>query len=571
MTFLQTPLPLAELIERFTSWLTATFAGFFAFIQAAGSTMMNGTVETLLIIPPLIFIILLSIIIYFVSNKKIGLTSFAFIGLLFVLNQGLWINLINTLTLVIVATIISVILGIPLGIWMSKSERAQEVITPILDFMQTMPSFVYLIPAVAFFGIGMVPGVFASVIFALPPTVRFTNLGIRQIPEELTEASDSFGSTGWQKMIKLELPLAKNTIFAGINQTTMLALSMVVTASMIGAPGLGEGVLQALQRAEVGNGFVNGSALVILAIIIDRFTQNVNKTDRATSPKQAKKRQRAILAGSLAVILFLVSGTIYYSLDQDNDKTVTLASVQWDSEIASANVIKIVLEDLGYTVKISELDPAIVFSSIASGTADATVAPWLPDSHGFLYEQYGDQMINLGPNLEGAINGITVPAYMDINSIADLTDEANKTITGIEPGAGITALARELMNDYENLSDWALTTSSTGAMLAELDKAIASKEDFITTGWKPHWMYEKYDLKILEDPKLTMGEGEFVVSFAREGLEEDMPEVYRVIDNFNWTVEDMQSVMLELQDVGPTVAAQNWIDKNPEKVASWIE
>ena len=571
MTFLQTPLPLAELIERFTSWLTATFAGFFAFIQAAGSTMMNGTVETLLIIPPLIFIILLSIIIYFVSNKKIGLTSFAFIGLLFVLNQGLWINLINTLTLVIVATIISVILGIPLGIWMSKSERAKGVITPILDFMQTMPSFVYLIPAVAFFGIGMVPGVFASVIFALPPTVRFTNLGIRQIPEELTEASDSFGSTGWQKMIKLELPLAKNTIFAGINQTTMLALSMVVTASMIGAPGLGEGVLQALQRAEVGNGFVNGSALVILAIIIDRFTQNVNKTDRATSPKQAKKRQRAILAGSLAVILFLVSGTIYYSLDQDNDKTVTLASVQWDSEIASANVIKIVLEDLGYTVKISELDPAIVFSSIASGTADATVAPWLPDSHGFLYEQYGDQMINLGPNLEGAIQGITVPAYMDINSIADLTDEANKTITGIEPGAGITALARELMNDYENLSDWALTTSSTGAMLAELDKAIASKEDFITTGWKPHWMYEKYDLKILEDPKLTMGEGEFVVSFAREGLEEDMPEVYRVIDNFNWTVEDMQSVMLELQDVGPTVAAQNWIDKNPEKVASWIE
>ena len=571
MTFLQTPLPLAEWIEMFTNWLTTTLAGFFASIQTVGSTVMNGMVETLLIIPPLIFIIVLSIIIYFISNKKISLTVFTFIGLLFVLNQNLWINLINTLTLVIIATIISVILGIPLGIWMSKSERAKGVITPILDFMQTMPSFVYLIPAVAFFGIGMVPGVFASVIFALPPTVRFTNLGIRQIPEELTEASDSFGSTGWQKMIKLELPLAKNTIFAGINQTTMLALSMVVTASMIGAPGLGEGVLQALQRAEVGNGFVNGSALVILAIIIDRFTQNVNKTDRATSPKQAKKRQHAILAGSLAVILFLVSGTIYYSLDQDNDKTVTLASVQWDSEIASANVIKIVLEDLGYTVKISELDPAIVFSSIASGTADATVAPWLPDSHGFLYEQYGDQMINLGPNLEGAINGITVPAYMDVNSIADLTDEANKTITGIEPGAGITALARELMNDYENLSDWALTTSSTGAMLAELDKAIASKEDFITTGWKPHWMYEKYDLKILEDPKLTMGEGEFVVSFAREGLEEDMPEVYRVIDNFNWTVEDMQSVMLELQDVGPTVAAQNWIDKNPEKVASWIE
>ena len=142
--------------------------------------------------------------------------------------------------------------------------------------MQTMPGFVYLIPAVAFFGIGMVPGVFASVIFALPPTVRFTNLGIRQVPNELVEAADSYGSTGWQKLFKLELPLAKNTIMAGVNQTTMLALSMVVIASMIGAPGLGRGVLSALQRAQVGNGFVNGVALVILAIIIDRFTQHLN-------------------------------------------------------------------------------------------------------------------------------------------------------------------------------------------------------------------------------------------------------------------------------------------------------
>lgn len=571
MIFLQTPLPVAEWIEELTNWLISTFSGLFVWIQTIGSTTMNGMVETLLLLPPLVFIIILTIVMYFVSNKKMGLSIFTVIGLIFVLNQGLWIDLINTLTLVIVATMISIILGIPLGIWMSKSERAKEGITPILDFMQTMPSFVYLIPAVAFFGIGMVPGVFASVIFALPPTVRFTNLGIRQIPKDLNEASDSFGSTRWQKLLKLELPLAKQTIFAGINQTTMLALSMVVTASMIGAPGLGEGVLQALQRAEVGNGFVSGSALVILAIIIDRFTQNINKTDRTASPKQVKNRQRWVIVGSLASILYIVGGTSYYAFVQNNDNTISLASVQWDSEIASSNVLKIVLEDLGYTVKISELDPAVVFSSVASGTADATIAPWLPSSHGFLYEQYGDQMVNLGPNLEGAQNGVTVPAYMDVDSIADLTDEANKTITGIEPGAGITAMAQQLLNDYENLSDWTLTTSSTGAMLVELDKAIANKEEFITTGWKPHWMFEEYDLKFLEDPKLTMGEIESVFSFAREGLEEDMPEVYRVIDNFNWTVEDMQSVMLELQDVGPVVAAQNWIDKNPEKVASWIE
>ena len=160
---------------------------------------------------------------------------------------------------------------------MSKSKAAETIITPILDFMQTMPAFVYLIPTVAFFGIGMVPGVFASLIFATPPTVRFTNLGIRQVQKDLIEASEAFGSTGMQKLLKVELPLAKATIMAGINQTVMLALSMVVTASMIGAPGLGKEVLRALQRSEVGPGFVSGLAIVILAIIIDRITQNMSK------------------------------------------------------------------------------------------------------------------------------------------------------------------------------------------------------------------------------------------------------------------------------------------------------
>ena len=183
----------------------------------------------------------------------------------------------NTVTLVLLASILSIIIGVPIGILMAKSKTANAIFKPILDFMQTMPAFVYLIPAVAFFGIGMVPGVFASLIFATPPTVRFTNLGIRQVPKELVEASDAFGSTGAQKLFKVELPMAKSTIMAGINQTVMLALSMVVIASMIGAPGLGREVLSSLQRAQVGTGFVAGLGIVILAIIIDRLTQNINK------------------------------------------------------------------------------------------------------------------------------------------------------------------------------------------------------------------------------------------------------------------------------------------------------
>src|SRR5699024_9928341 len=181
---------------------------------------------------------------------------------------------LNTMTLVIISSLLSVIIGVPLGILMSRSDRFQAIMKPILDFMQTMPAFVYLIPAVAFFGIGMVPGVFASIIFATPPTIRLSNLGIRQISAELIEASDSFGTTSMQKLIKVQLPLAKASIMAGVNQTVMLALSMVVIASMIGAPGLGRDVLSSLQRAEVGTGFVAGLSIVILAIIIDRFTQS---------------------------------------------------------------------------------------------------------------------------------------------------------------------------------------------------------------------------------------------------------------------------------------------------------
>lgn len=270
-------LPVAKWVTSFVDWLTEAFSGFFRIIQVIGQFIMDSITDFLILIPPVVFIIAVVAAAFFLSNKKWGLATFSGLGLLFILNQGLWIDLMNTITLVVVSSVVSVVIGVPLGILMAKSDRAQAIVTPFLDFMQTMPGFVYLIPAVAFFGIGVVPGVFASVIFALPPTVRFANLGIRQVPTELVEASDSFGSTGWQKLFKVELPLAKNTIMAGVNQTVMLALSMVVIASMIGAPGLGRGVLSALQRAQVGNGFVSGVAIVVLAIIIDRFTQYLNK------------------------------------------------------------------------------------------------------------------------------------------------------------------------------------------------------------------------------------------------------------------------------------------------------
>ncbi|MBO0469650.1 ABC transporter permease/substrate binding protein [Enterococcus sp. DIV0242_7C1] len=564
-------LPVADWVETITEWMTNTFSGLFSFFQSTGQSLMDTVTSLLVAIPPLLFIVLLTVVAFLISNKKIGLSLFTLVGLLFIYNQNLWNDLMSTVTLVLLSSVVSIIIGVPLGILMAKSNKAQSVITPILDFMQTMPGFVYLIPAVAFFGIGMVPGVFASVIFALPPTVRFTNLGIRQVPKELVEASDSFGSTGWQKLFKLELPLAKSTIMAGVNQTTMLALSMVVIASMIGAPGLGRGVLSALQRAQVGNGFVNGVALVILAIIIDRFTQNLNRKKTAPAKSTVSKKQK--IGGIIAIVVLIIGAIAVPSLftsAKNEDKKISLSYVEWDTEVASTHVIGEVLKDAGYNVSLTPLDNAIMWESVSKGETDAMVAAWLPGTHGEQYKQYQSKVDDLGENLKGAKLGLVVPAYMDVDSIEDLTDQAGKKITGIEPGAGVVSAAEKTQKAYSNLADWSVETSSSGAMTVALGQAIKNKEEIVITGWSPHWMFAKYDLKYLEDPKGTMGTEETIHTMARKGLEKDNPEAYNILKNFHWTKEDMESVMLAINNgTDPEQAARDWIDGHSDEVAKW--
>jgi glycine betaine/proline transport system permease protein len=198
---------------------------------------------------------------------------FTLIGLLLIYNMGFWVQTMETLALVITSVLIALVIGIPLGIWASKSDTVENIVRPILDFMQTLPAFVYLIPAVLFFRLGEVPGVVATLIFSLPPAVRLTNLGIRQVPSDVREAAQSFGSTGAQMLFKVELPAALPTILAGVNQTIMLALSMVVIAGMIGAGGLGNEVLKGITQLKIGLGFESGISIVILAIFLDRVTQ----------------------------------------------------------------------------------------------------------------------------------------------------------------------------------------------------------------------------------------------------------------------------------------------------------
>lgn len=205
-------------------------------------------------------------------------------GLLFLVGAvGLWDKLMQTLALMLVATFISVLIGIPLGILAARSNRLRAVLMPLLDIMQTMPSFVYLIPVLMLFGLGKVPAIFATVIYAAPPLIRLTDLGIRQVDSEVMEAVNAFGANRWQQLFGVQLPLALPSIMAGINQTTMMALSMVVIASMIGARGLGEDVLVGIQTLNVGKGLEAGLAIVILAVVIDRITQAYGRSRHETS------------------------------------------------------------------------------------------------------------------------------------------------------------------------------------------------------------------------------------------------------------------------------------------------
>lgn len=268
-------IPLAEGVGILVDFLKVSLKPVFEGITTVLKWVTDHLIDILSIGPPFVLILVLAVLAWWISSWKLGL--FTLVGLGLINNLGYWDDTITTLTLIMVSVTVAVIIAIPVGIWMSQNSSVQAILSPVLDFMQTMPAFVYLIPSVIFFGISVVPGIIATIIFSMPPAVRMTNLGIRQVDEELIEASNAFGATMWQRLGKVQLPLAMPNIMAGINQTIMLSLSMVVVASLVGAPGLGTIVYRAVTQVKVGVGFESGLALVILAMILDRITQGATK------------------------------------------------------------------------------------------------------------------------------------------------------------------------------------------------------------------------------------------------------------------------------------------------------
>ena len=268
-------LPVGEAVEAIVAWMDETFGWLLEAITNGMDVLVSGFQDGMAAIPPLLLIIIFAALAWILTRKNIKIALLTLFGLLFIYLMDLWSETLLTLALVLTSTVVALAIAIPLGIFASRSATVDAVLRPALDLMQTMPSFVYLIPAVIFFGLGNVPGMIATIIFAMPPAIRLTNLGIRQVPVELIEVSEAFGATEWQKLIKVQLPVAMPTIMAGVNQCIMLALSMTVIAAMIGAAGLGLNVLMGIQRVDIGGGFEAGLCIVIIAIILDRITQNV--------------------------------------------------------------------------------------------------------------------------------------------------------------------------------------------------------------------------------------------------------------------------------------------------------
>ncbi|MFD9358748.1 ABC transporter permease/substrate binding protein [Streptomyces sp. NPDC060031] len=590
-------LPLGAWVDSAVDFLQRHLSWLFDAISTIVTGLYDG-IETVLSAPsPLLFAGILAVAAWYLRGLLAGLLAFA--GFALVDSVGLWQDAMSTLSLVLVATLVTLAFAVPIGIRASRSDRVSATLRPVLDFMQTMPAMVYLIPGIIFFGVGVVPGIIATIIFSLPPGVRMTELGIRQVDAELVEAAEAFGTTPRDTLVRVQLPLALPTIMAGINQVIMLGLSMVVIAGMVGGGGLGGAVYRAIGSVDIGLGFEAGISIVILAMYLDRMTGALG---RQVSPlgrrSLAKARSAATGVTRLwnhrpqpahavtgAVVLALVAGGLNAfggagrtdasaagADDIGKGRKVSIGYIPWDEGIASTFLWKELLERRGYQVEARQLELGALFTGLAGGQVDFQTDAWLPVTQSEYWKKYGNKLDDLGAWYGPTSLELSVPSYMkDVKSLADLkgrSGEFKGRIIGIEPSAGAMGILKDkVLPEYGLDGEYKVVDGSTPGMLAELKRAYEKQEPIVTVLWSPHWAYASHDLHKLEDPKGAWGKGDGIHTVARKGFAADEPRVADWLRSFKLSEAQLTGLEAKIQESGKgkeQQAVRAWLAEHPE-------
>jgi glycine betaine/proline transport system substrate-binding protein len=586
-------IPFGDWVNSTVDWLLTHMGWLFDFLKTVFEGSYDGIAAVLQAPHPLLLAGIFAVIAFWLRGAVAGVLTF--VGFAFVDSLELWDHAMMTLSLVLVATIIALVIAVPVGIWAARSDRVSALVRPVLDFMQTLPAMIYLIPAILFFGSGAPAGIVATLIFALAPGVRMTELGIRQVDKELVEAADAFGTTPRETLLRIQLPLALPTIMAGVNQVIMLGLSMAAIAGMVGADGLGADVNEALGQLNVGLGSEAGISIVILAIYLDRMTSALGTQASPTGRRALAKlrathgvtisnfRPRPAVAVIGVVVLALVAGgmgmfggsnsqvTASDATNVGQGKKISIGYIPWDEGVASTFLWKEVLEQRGFDVETKQLEAGPLYTSLAAGQLDFQTDAWLPTTHAEYWKKYGSKLDDLGAWYDRTSLELTVPSYMkDVNSLADLKGKASEfdgKITGIESSAGMMSLLKsKVLKEYGLDKEYQVVDSSTPAMLAQLKRAYSKKEPIVVTLWSPHWAYSDYDLKKLKDPKGAWGTGDGIHTVARKGFAADNPEVGQWLKNFKLSEKQLTGLEAEINKAGEgkqQEAVRAWLKQNP--------
>ncbi|MFJ6707604.1 MULTISPECIES: ABC transporter permease/substrate binding protein [unclassified Streptomyces] len=587
-------LHLGDWVDSGVNWLVAHMSWLFDAIRAVVEGMYDGIDGVLTAPAPLLLAGILAVLAWWLRGLAAGVLAFA--GFALVDSLDLWDRAMSTLALVLVATVIALVVSVPLGIWAARSRAVSAAVRPVLDLLQTMPSMVLLIPAILFFGLGTAAGVIATLIFALAPGVRMTELGIRQVDAELVEAAEAFGTTPRDTLLRVQLPLALPTIMAGVNQVIMLGLSMVVIAGMVGTGGLGGAVNEAIGQLDIGFGFEAGVGIVVLAIYLDRMTSALGTQLSPLGRRAAAKvrptpwtyRPRPAVAVVGVVVLALVasglgifgssSGTARASAsDIGRGKEIKIGYIPWDEGIASTFLWKELLEERGFKVTTTQYAAGPLYTGLATGQLDFETDSWLPVTHAEYWKKYGKQLDDLGKWYGPTSLELTVPSYVkDVNSLADLKAHASEfggKVVGIEPSAGMMGLLKsKVLKEYGLDGSYQVVDGSTPAMLAELKRAYAKRQPILVTLWSPHWAYSEYGLKKLKDPKGAWGSGDGVHTLSRKGFSGDNPEVGAWLKDFSMTEKQLTGLEAAIQKAGQGKeqdAVRTWLKQNPGLVDKW--